>query len=189
MIGFDNPLIKELSEVVDIEQFREQLRREEQEDPPTSEYSQSETEYQLESEGGLTPPNESQNNQLLLNLNNNLPNNIAFNANAANTFTLALINLNMTLIAEEKKRKLVNYPTFSRRGDENINDFITELEKAFAVNKIADARKHLITISCLKGIAANFYDRLAGITNWNIVRQLANTQLRSALIVRFQSEA
>ncbi len=71
----------------------------------------------------------------------------------------------MTLAAGKEERKSVNYPTFSERGDKDINDFIVELEKAFAVNRVADAKKHLIAISCLKEIAANFYDGLAGITN------------------------
>ncbi len=62
MLGFDNPLIKELSDVVNIEQLREQFRKEEQERPPTPKYHQLEEEYQLESKGGLTLPNELQNN-------------------------------------------------------------------------------------------------------------------------------
>jgi len=44
-LGSDNPLIKKLSEVVNIEQLREQLRKEKQERPFTSEYHQLETEY------------------------------------------------------------------------------------------------------------------------------------------------
>ena len=46
----------------------------------------------------------------------------------------------------------------------------------------------MIVINCLKGIAANFYDKLTSLTNWNTVKQLANTQLRVALIIRFESE-
>ncbi len=114
---------------------------------------------------------------------------MAFDANAANALTVALTNLNTTLVAKGGERKAVNYLSFSERGDEDINDFITELEKAFAVNRVVDERKHLIASSCLKGIAANFYDGLAGITNWNTVGQAANTQLRPALITRFWSKA
>jgi len=57
------------------------------------------------------------------------------------------------------------------------------------INRVVDRKKHLIAISCLKEIAANFYDKLVGITNWNTTGQAVNTQLRSALIVRFRSEA
>ena len=91
--------------------------------------------------------------------------NIAFDANIAQALTLALTNLNATFAREDRENKAVNYFTFSGKGDEDINDFITELEKAFIVNRVGDGRKHLIAISCLKEIAANFYDGLAGITN------------------------
>jgi len=86
-----------------------------------------------------------------------------FNINAANTLTVALINLNIMLVAEEEKRKVVNYLTFSERGNEDINNFIVELEKTFAVNRVYDNRKYMITASCLKEIAANFYDGLVRI--------------------------
>ncbi len=114
---------------------------------------------------------------------------MAFDANVANALTVALTNLNTTLAAEGGERKAVNYPTFSEKDDEDINDFIINLEKAFAVNRVVDGRKHLIAISYLKGIAANFYDGLVRITNWNIMGQAVNTQLRPALITRFKSEA
>jgi len=52
---------------------------------------------------------------------------------------------------------------FSEKGNKNINNFIVKLEKIFVVNRIPDNRKYLIAASCLKEIAANFYDRLAGI--------------------------
>ncbi len=91
-----------------------------------------------------------------------------FDANAANALTVALTNLNITLVARGGKRKAVNYLTYSKRGDENINNFITELEKAFTVNRVVDGRKHLVAISCLKEIAANFCNGLARIINWNI---------------------
>ncbi len=92
---------------------------------------------------------------------------MAFDINAANALTVILTNLNMTLVVGGKERKSVNYSTFSERGDEDINNFITKLEKAFAVNRVTDVRKLLVVISYLKGIAANFYDGLVGITNWN----------------------
>ncbi len=91
-----------------------------------------------------------------------------FDINIANIFTLVLINLNAAL-ARGRENKIINYPIFNKRGDKDINDFIIELEKAFAVNRVANNRKHVITISCLKRTAANFYDRLVEITNWNIV--------------------
>ena len=90
---------------------------------------------------------------------------MTFNVNATNALTVTLTNLNTTLAAEGGEQKAVNYPSFSRRDDENINDFITELEKIFAVNRVSDGRKHLVVISCLKGTAANFSDGLVGITN------------------------
>ncbi len=92
-------------------------------------------------------------------------------------------------MAEEREKKAVNYLSFSGRGDEDINNFITKLEKAFAVNRVINSKKHLVVISCLKEIAANFYDGLVRITNWNMVKQAINTQLRPALITRFRSEA
>ena len=61
----DNSLIKELPEVVNVnqlDQLREQLRREEKERSSLPVYPQSETEYQSRSEEGLTLLNESQNN-------------------------------------------------------------------------------------------------------------------------------
>jgi len=72
--------------------------------------------------------------------------------------------LNATLAGGGRENKSVNYPTFSRRGDEDIDDFMSELVKAFAINRVFDNRKHIVAASCLKGIATNFYDRLAGIT-------------------------
>jgi len=59
-----------------------------------------------------------------------------FDANIANVLTLALTNLNTTLAVGEEERKTVNYSTFSKRGEEDINDFILELEKTFAVNRV-----------------------------------------------------
>jgi len=90
---------------------------------------------------------------------------MAFNANVANTLTIALTNLNTTLAAKGRERKAVNYLSFSEKDNKDINNFITELEKAFVINRVINDRKHLVAISYLKGIAANFYDRLVGITN------------------------
>ena len=100
---------------------------------------------------------------------------MAFDANAAQALTLALTNLNTTLAGGGRENKSVNYPTFSGRGEEDIDDFMSELTKAFTVNRVPDNRKYIVTASCLKGTAANFYDGLANITEWNVVRQLANT--------------
>ncbi len=74
-----------------------------------------------------------------------------------------------------RENKSVNYPTFSGRGDEDIDDFMSELAKAFAVNQVPDNRKHIVAASCFKGTAANFYDSLAGIMGWNLVGQVAAT--------------
>ena len=89
---------------------------------------------------------------------------MAFDANAAQALTLALTNLNTTLAGGGRENKSVNYPTFSGRGDEDIDDFMSEIAKAFAVNRVPDNRKHIVAASCLKGTAANFYVSLASIT-------------------------
>ncbi len=65
-----------------------------------------------------------------------------FDTNIANTLTLTLTNLNITLASRIKENKTVNYLTFNKREDENINDFITKLEKTFTVNRIANNRKY-----------------------------------------------
>src|SRR6266498_854840 len=110
---------------------------------------------------------------------------MAFDANAAQALTLALTNLNTTLARGGRENKSVNYPTFSSRGDEDIDDFMSELTKAFAVNRVPDNRKHIVTTSCLKGTAANFYDGLTGIIGWNTAGQVAATQLKLTLETRF----
>ncbi len=106
---------------------------------------------------------------------------MAFDMNAAQVLILALTNLNATLVGEGRENKSVNYLTFSRRGKEDIDNFIAELKKVFAVNRVSDNRKHIVMTSCLKGIVANFYDGLAEIMGWNIARQMANIQLKSTL--------
>jgi len=78
---------------------------------------------------------------------------------------LTLINLNTTLVRKGKENKTMNYSTFSKRDNKDINDFIIDLKKTFAVNRVANNRKYMIAISCLKEIEANFYDRLAEIIN------------------------
>ncbi len=164
-LGSDNPLIKEIPLVIDVENLRQQLRQEER--APTPIQYQSEEEYHSGSKQGLTPPNEPENNQPPSpspNLANNPPLNMAFDANAAQALTLALTNLNTMLAGGGRENKSVNYPTFSGRGDEDMDDFISELAKAFTVNRVSDNRKHIVVASCLKGTAANFYDSLAGIT-------------------------
>ncbi len=65
-----------------------------------------------------------------------------FDANAAQALMLALTNLNTTLAGGGRENKSVSYPTFSGRGDEDIDDFMSELTKAFAVNRVPDNRKH-----------------------------------------------
>src|SRR6266540_5895168 len=98
---------------------------------------------------------------------------MTFDANAAQALMLALTNLNMTLAGGGRENKSVNYPTFNERGNKDIDDFMSELAKAFAVNRVPDNRKHIVVASCLKEIAVNFYDRLAGIIGWNVAEQLA----------------
>ena len=104
-----------------------------------------------------------------------------FVANVTQVLTLVLTNLNATLAGEGRENKSVNYLTFNKRDKKDIDDFIIELEKVFAVNQVSDNRKYIVTASCLKGTAANFYDRLAGIMRWNVIGQAANTQLKLAL--------
>jgi len=89
--------------------------------------------------------------------------------------------LNTTLTEGGRENKSVNYPTFSERGDEDIDNFMSELTKAFVVNRVSDNRKHIVAASCLKGTAANFYDRLVSITGWNVAGQAAATQLKLML--------
>jgi len=84
--------------------------------------------------------------------------------NVAQILTIALTNLNVTLAGKGRENKSVNYPTFSGRDDEDIDDFMSELTKVFAVNRVPENRKHIVAASCLKGTVANFYDGLAGIT-------------------------
>ena len=114
---------------------------------------------------------------------------MTFNANAAQALTLTLTNLNMTLAGGGRENKSVSYPIFSGRDDEDIDDFMSKLAKAFAVNRVPDNRKYIIIASCLKEIAANFYDGLASITGWNVAGQAAATQLKPTLEVQFRSEA
>ncbi len=89
---------------------------------------------------------------------------MTFDVNAAQALMLALINLNVTLAGRGRENKSVNYPTFSEKDDEDIDDFISELTKAFAVNRVPDNRKYIVVASCLKRTVANFYDGLASIT-------------------------
>ncbi len=189
-LGSDNPLIKEIPLVIDVEDLRQQLRQEER--APTPIQYQSEEEYHSGSEQGPTSLNEPENNQPSSpspNLVNNPPLNMAFDANAAQALTLALTNLNMTLAGGGRENKSVSYPTFSERGEEDIDDFISELAKAFTVNRVPDNRKHIVVASCLKGTAANFYNGLASITGWNVAGQAVATQLKLTLEARFRSEA
>ena len=76
---------------------------------------------------------------------------------------LTLTNLNVILAEGGRENKSVNYLTFSKREDEDIDDFMSELTKAFAINRVPDNRKHIVVASCLKRTTANFYDELASI--------------------------
>ncbi len=89
---------------------------------------------------------------------------MTFSVNAAQALTLALTNLNATLAGGGRENKSVNYPTFSGREDEDIDNFMLELVKAFTVNRVSDNKKYIVAVSCLKRTAANFYDGLADIT-------------------------
>ena len=80
-----------------------------------------------------------------------------FNTNTAQTFILVLTNLNTILVEEDRENKLVNYPTYSKRSDEDIDDFIIEQKKL-------DNKKYIVVVNYLKGTAANFYNGLVGIT-------------------------
>ncbi len=98
-----------------------------------------------------------------------------FDTNTAQALTLVLINLNTTLARGGWKNKSVNCPTFSEKDNEDINNFFLELKKAFIINQVPDNKKYIVTASCLKRIAANFYDRLVGIIGWNVAGQAVNT--------------
>jgi len=156
-LGSNNPLIKELPEVIDVDQLREQLYRN-QEDQ-----AQSETEYQFRSEGGPTLPNEPQNNQLPLNINfNQIDNNVAA------VLAAALTGL-QNVVAAPREGRVAQLPTFSGQADEDIREFIRRLEIAFQVNQVADNRRFHIAISCLIGMAANWYElNRATLANWDI---------------------
>ena len=104
-----------------------------------------------------------------------------FDVNAAQTLMLALTNLNVTLAGGGRENKSINYPTFSGRDNKDIDDFMSELAKAFTVNQVSDNRKHVVAASCLKGTAANFYNGLASITGWNVAGQVVNIQLKPTL--------
>src|SRR6266542_1293232 len=114
---------------------------------------------------------------------------MVFNTNAANALIVALTNLNIILAAGGGERKMINYPTFSERSEEDIDNFISELEKIFEVNRVFNNRKYIVAASCLKEIAANFYNELVRIIRWNTAGQTANTQLRLMLKTQFQSKA
>ncbi len=106
ILGSDNPLIKEIPLVIDVEDLRQQLRQEEK--APTPIHYQLEKEYHSGSEQGLTSPNEPENNQLPSsppNLANNPLLNMTFDANAAQALTLALTNLNATLARGGRENK------------------------------------------------------------------------------------
>ncbi len=94
-------------------------------------------------------------------------NNIAFDANVTNIFILALINFNAILIREDKENRIISYLIFSEREGENIDDFINNLKKAFAINRVANGRKHIVTISCLKSTTTSYCNKFNKITNWN----------------------
>ncbi len=100
---------------------------------------------------------------------------MTFDANVAQALILALTNLNMTLAGGGRENKSVNYLTFSKRVDKNIDNFMSELAKAFAVNRVSNNRKHIVAANYLKETAANFYDGLASITGWNVAGQAAAT--------------
>jgi len=114
---------------------------------------------------------------------------MTFDANVTQALMLALTNLNMTLAGGGRENKSINYPIFSERDDEDIDNFMSEIVKVFVVNRVPDNRKYIVVASCLKGTATNFYDGLADITGWNVAGQLTNTQLKLMLEVRFRSEA
>jgi len=61
------------------------------------------------------------------NINSLNLNNIIIDNNLANL----LINVLKEII---RKMKTISYLTFSKKGDKDINDFITEIEKVFTIN-------------------------------------------------------
>ncbi len=85
--------------------------------------------------------------------------------NAANMLTLTLTNLNAILVKGDRENKTVNYSTFSKRKDEDVDDFINDLKKVFAINRVMNNRQYIVIASYLKEIAVSYYNKLAGITN------------------------
>ena len=61
--------------------------------------------------------------------------------------------------------KTISYFIFNKKGNKNINDFIINIKKIFAINKIIDIKKYLVAINYLKKTITNFYNDLAEIIN------------------------
>ncbi len=82
---------------------------------------------------------------------------------------IALVGLQNVVVASRKGRIAI-LSTFSRWADEDIREFIKRLEIVFLINQIADNRKFNIRISCLMGIAVNWYKlNRATVVNWNMI--------------------
>ncbi len=109
--------------------------------------------------------------------------------NAAAVLAAALTGL-QNVVAAPREGRVIQLPTFSRWADEDVKKFIWRLEIAFQANQVADNRKFHIAISCLIGIAANWYElNRATLANWDTVEQANNTRFKTSIIERFDTAA
>ncbi len=77
--------------------------------------------------------------------------------NIAAVLAIALVGL-QNVIAALRERRVASLPTFNRRADKDVREFIRKLKIAFLANQIVDNWKFHIAISYLTGIAANWYE-------------------------------
>ena len=75
------------------------------------------------------------------------------------------------MVAAPREGRVAQLLTFSGRADEDVREFIRRLEIAFQANQVADNRRFHIVISCLTGMAANWYElNKATLANWDTAR-------------------
>ncbi len=77
--------------------------------------------------------------------------------NIAAVLAAALTGL-QNVVAALREGRIAQLLTFSGRADEDVREFIRRLEIAFQVNQVAENRRFHIAISCLTGMAANWYE-------------------------------
>ncbi len=109
--------------------------------------------------------------------------------NAAAILAATLVGLQNVVVAPREGR-ITTLLMFSRRVDEDVREFIWQLEIVFLVNQVADNKKFYIEVSCLTDIAANWYElNKVTLANWNTAGQPNNMQFRTSIIKRFNTAA